>query len=83
MTLEQLKAEMRDKAVWSSQCSNIKVLTLGVAERLIDSTHQATVEEIIDIVSTSRTLDEKYGVGVKEQTAREQVKADILQAIKK
>jgi uncharacterized sporulation protein YeaH/YhbH (DUF444 family) len=43
----------------------------------------ARVEEIIKIIDTSRTLEEKYGVGVKEQTAREQVKADILIAIKK
>lgn len=45
---EAWQAKMRDKAVWSSQCSNIKVLTLGQAERLI--------QEILTTYSNAREL---------------------------
>jgi hypothetical protein len=89
MTLEQIKAEAKKNLVLHKLSGELGgkegdyMFSPQDLDTLIDSTHQATVEEIIKILDTSRTLEEKYGVGVKEQTAREQVKADILIAIKK
>ena len=39
-----------------------------------------TKEEILKIVKDSRTLEEQYGIGVREDTARAQVMVDIINA---
>lgn len=39
-----------------------------------------TKEEILKIVKDSRTLEEQYGIGVREDTARTQVMVDIINA---
>lgn len=43
---------------------------------------QLEQERIVGIVKKSRTIDETYGIGVKEEQARSQVVADIIQVIK-
>ena len=45
---------MRAKAVWASQCTNIKVITLGVAERLIQEAHQAGIDEAVEVVEKKK-----------------------------
>ena len=37
-------------------------------------------EKILEIVKNSRTLEEKYGIGIREDTARSQVMVDLLVA---
>ncbi len=47
---ESWKNELRQSAVWSSDCTNIKVLPLGVAERIVTLAVQTERERIANLV---------------------------------
>lgn len=61
-TTEEWKEQLKEKAVWSSQCSNIKVLTLNKAERLIqEAVAAARREEREQILGNPTVQDFVFG----------------------
>lgn len=53
-----------------------------IREELL-STRAEAIEEVIEIIKNSRTVEEHYGVGIRETTARNQILMDLLVLSKK